>query len=63
MKSIMYFLTQKMACMALFCYFREIQLHGIKNIPRNQAVMFLANHQNALLDPLVIAAFTPFRSY
>ncbi|MEY8021261.1 lysophospholipid acyltransferase family protein [Muriicola sp. SD30] len=49
--------------MALFCYFREIQLHGIKNIPRNQAVMFLANHQNALLDPLVIAAFTPFRSY
>ncbi|MBT8281402.1 MAG: lysophospholipid acyltransferase family protein [Muriicola sp.] len=55
--------TQKIACVALFCYFREIRLHGIEKVPSNKAVMFLANHQNALLDPLVIAAFTPFRSY
>ncbi|WP_165200608.1 lysophospholipid acyltransferase family protein [Muriicola soli] len=59
----MYTLTQKIACFALFCYFREIRLHGIEKVPANKAVMFLANHQNALLDPLVIAAFTPFRSY
>jgi 1-acyl-sn-glycerol-3-phosphate acyltransferase len=32
-------------------------------VPRKKPVMFLANHQNALLDPLVIAAFTPFRSF
>ena len=63
MRTIMYRFTQKLTCFALFCYFREIQLHGMHKVPKDQAVIFLANHQNALLDPLVIAAYTPFRSY
>ena len=63
MRDFMYYLTQKMACFGLFCYFREIRLHGIEKVPVNRAVMFLANHQNALLDPLVIAALTPFRAH
>ncbi|WP_262890091.1 1-acyl-sn-glycerol-3-phosphate acyltransferase [Muriicola marianensis] len=40
-----------------------MKLYGYHKVPRNKAVMFLANHQNALMDPLVIAAFTPFRTY
>lgn len=63
MKSILYFIMQKIACLGLYCYYREVQLHGMEKVPRNKPVMFLANHQNALLDPLVIAAFTPFRSF
>ena len=63
MKSSLYFITQKIACLGLYCYYREVQLYGMEKVPRNKPVMFLANHQNALLDPLVIAAFTPFRSF
>jgi 1-acyl-sn-glycerol-3-phosphate acyltransferase len=40
-------------------YFKKIDLVGIKNIPRKQAVLFVANHQNALIDPLLIGALTP----
>jgi len=63
MKTHLYFITQKIACFGLYCYYREVQLHGMEKVPRNKPVMFLANHQNALLDPLVIASFTPFRSF
>lgn len=40
-------------------YFKRIQVSGIENIPRNKAVLFVANHQNALIDPLLIGALTP----
>lgn len=63
MRTYLYLITQKIARFGLYCYYKEIQLHGMEKVPRNKPVMFLANHQNALLDPLVIAAFTPFRSY
>jgi len=63
MKTYMYLITQKIACFGLYCYYKEVQLHGMEKVPRNKPVMFLANHQNALLDPLVIASFTPFRSF
>ncbi len=63
MKTSLYFITQKIACFGLYCYYKEVQLHGMEKVPRNKPVMFLANHQNALLDPLVIASFTPFRSF
>lgn len=63
MKTRLYFITQKIACFGLYCYYKEVQLHGMEKVPRNKPVMFLANHQNALLDPLVIASYTPFRSF
>ncbi len=63
MRRLMYDITRRIACFGLFCYFRDMRLHGYHKVPKNQAVMFLANHQNALMDPLVIAAYTPFRTY
>ncbi len=63
MKTRLYFITRKIVCFGLYCYYKEVQLHGMEKVPRNKPVMFLANHQNALLDPLVIASFTPFRSF
>ena len=63
MNRILYDLTQKIAAFGLFCYYREIQLHGVRGVPSDKPVMFLANHQNALMDPLVIAAYTSFRTY
>jgi len=63
MKTYLYLITQKIASFGLYCYYKEVQFHGMEKVPINKPVMFLANHQNALLDPLVIAAFTPFHSY
>lgn len=39
----------------LHLYFGIIEKHGLYNVPKNQPVLFLPNHQNALLDVLLIA--------
>ena len=36
--------------------FKKIEIHGLENIPRGR-VIFVGNHQNGLIDPLLIAAF------
>jgi BASS family bile acid:Na+ symporter len=36
--------------------FKKIEIHGLDNIPRGR-VIFVGNHQNGLIDPLLIAAF------
>jgi 1-acyl-sn-glycerol-3-phosphate acyltransferase len=41
--------------LGLFFYFKKIDIRNARNIPKNEAVMFLGNHQNALLDALLIA--------
>lgn len=35
-------------------YFKKIQLIGRENIPDNGAILFSPNHQNALLDPILV---------
>ena len=44
--------------LGLFFYFRRIHIHNINFVPNNKPVLFLANHQNALLDALLIAVNT-----
>lgn len=44
--------------MGLFFYYKSIKTVGIANIPLNKPVLFLSNHQNALLDVLLIATRT-----
>ena len=39
----------------MFFYFRKIKIHNAKNIPKDKPVLLLCNHQNALLDALLIA--------
>ncbi|MCF7560286.1 lysophospholipid acyltransferase family protein [Sabulilitoribacter multivorans] len=41
--------------LGLFFYFRRIHVRNIQVIPKDKPVLFLANHQNALLDALLIA--------
>ncbi|MEN8187374.1 MAG: lysophospholipid acyltransferase family protein [Bacteroidota bacterium] len=36
-------------------YYKKIIVKGKKNIPKNKAVLFVANHPNALIDPLLVA--------
>jgi len=41
--------------LGMFFYFKRIHVHNVENIPKNKPVLLLANHQNALLDALLIA--------
>ena len=36
-------------------YFTRVFRKGLSNIPKNKPVIFAANHQNSLIDPIVIA--------
>ena len=36
-------------------FFRRVTRQGLSNIPKNKPVIFAANHQNSLIDPIVIA--------
>ncbi|EAR00210.1 lysophospholipid acyltransferase family protein [Maribacter sp. HTCC2170] len=39
----------------LFFYYTKMEVVGRENIPKGKPIMLLANHQNALMDPLMIA--------
>jgi 1-acyl-sn-glycerol-3-phosphate acyltransferase len=57
MKALLYDLLKAAVRLGFFFYFREIRMHGLEGVPRDRAVMLLPNHQNALIDPLLYAAF------
>jgi 1-acyl-sn-glycerol-3-phosphate acyltransferase len=49
--------------LGLFFYYKKIHINNFEGIPKTGAVMFLANHQNALIDPLLIATQSGRFSY
>lgn len=57
MKAVLYSGLKALIRIGFFCYFREIRMHGIDEVPSDHPVMLLPNHQNALIDPLLYAAF------
>jgi 1-acyl-sn-glycerol-3-phosphate acyltransferase len=40
-------------------YFKSFRVEGAENIPKKKAILFVSNHQNALIDPLVIGSISP----
>ncbi|MFC5190960.1 1-acyl-sn-glycerol-3-phosphate acyltransferase [Algoriphagus aquatilis] len=48
---------------ALHGYFKKIIVEGKENIPENRPVILVANHQNALLDPLLLATHTHLKPW
>lgn len=49
--------------LGLFFYFKKIRVVNVNNVSKSEAVLFLANHQNALLDALLIATQSRRFSY
>lgn len=47
----------------LSIYFSRIEVSGMNHIPKNTPLIIIANHQNALLDPLLIATMTGLKPY
>ena len=49
---------------SLFFYYKKIVIVGLDKLPKNKPIFFLPNHQNALIDPLLIATnIKGFASY
>lgn len=44
-------------------YYKKIIVEGIKNIPKKTPILLVANHQNALIDPLLLATHTSLKPY
>jgi 1-acyl-sn-glycerol-3-phosphate acyltransferase len=55
MKKFWYYLVRAYVTLGLRFYYKQIIINNASNIPRNEAVIFAANHQNAFLDAIVIA--------
>ena len=49
--------------LGLFCYYRRFKVVNTHHVPKDKPVLFLANHQNALIDPLLIATKSGRFSY
>lgn len=44
---------------SLRVFFRRIEIAGAKDIPRDEAVIFVLNHPNGLVDPLFVLCLVP----
>ncbi|MFD1315586.1 1-acyl-sn-glycerol-3-phosphate acyltransferase [Namhaeicola litoreus] len=55
MKSIWYLFLRTYAKLGFFFFYKKIIVKGTENIPANKPIMFVSNHPNALIDPLLVA--------
>lgn len=58
MKNFFNAILRLLVKMALHLYFSRITVSGKTNIPKGKPVILVANHQNALIDPLLLATHT-----
>lgn len=63
MKKIWLYSVRGYIKLGMFFYFRRIYVRHLSTIPKDKPVLFLANHQNALLDALLIAISNQRFSY
>lgn len=55
MKNFVYNLIKWGVKAGLHLYYGKIRISGLEHVPKNKAILFLPNHQSALLDVLLIA--------
>ena len=55
---ILYRLIRCYLKIGLYFFYKKITVSGKENIPDNGAILYVANHQNAMIDPLIIATST-----
>ncbi|GHB23676.1 1-acyl-sn-glycerol-3-phosphate acyltransferase [Mongoliitalea lutea] len=63
MKDLFNWILRLLVKLALFLFYRKIVLLGKNNIPSKKAVIIVCNHQNALIDPLLIATQTHLKPH
>ncbi|MEJ6792397.1 MAG: 1-acyl-sn-glycerol-3-phosphate acyltransferase [Lacinutrix sp.] len=63
MKSLLLFCVRTYINIGLFFYFKKIEVKKLGLIPKDKPVLFLGNHQNALIDPLIMAVSSGRTAY
>ena len=58
MKDLINAILRLLVKVALHGYFKKIIVEGKENLPKDRPVILVANHQNALIDPLLLATHT-----
>jgi len=53
---ILYNLFRVFLWLMYICFFRRIYYLNAENIPQNEPLIFISNHSNGMLDPILIAA-------
>lgn len=56
---MIYRLVRPVARFVLRYYYRNIDLTGLENIPKDAAVVLAANHPTAFIEPCILACFQP----
>ena len=54
MKAIFYYVMRAYIALGFEFYYKKILVTGKENIPKNKAIVFISNHPNALIDPLLV---------
>lgn len=57
-KSIIYLLLKPIVLTSLRLFFKRVAVKNAHLLPANRPVIVVANHQNALLDPIILCAYT-----
>jgi 1-acyl-sn-glycerol-3-phosphate acyltransferase len=63
MKHLWYKIIRKIAHFGLLFYFKKIEVIGKENLPKNRPILFVANHRNGMIDPILIATHLPVIFY
>lgn len=53
------FLIRPIVHVALWIFFRNVDLRGQEQVPRDRPIIFTANHPNVMLDALLLGRFAP----
>ena len=56
--TLFYRIPRSYVNMSLWFFFRKWQVHGEQNIPKDAAIIFVVNHQNAFQDAILVACST-----
>tara|TARA_R110002073_G_scaffold306012_5_gene475179 strand:+ start:23004 stop:24056 length:1053 start_codon:yes stop_codon:yes gene_type:complete len=59
LKTLWWYFVKILVKSSLFFYSKKIKVTGKENIPKKGAVLFMVNHPNGLIDPLIIAVNNP----
>ncbi len=58
-RNLVFYMIQPYVKRVFYQYYGKIEFKGLENIPRGEPVIFAANHQNALMDALVVLFASP----
>jgi len=60
---LVYTLVKSYIKTAILLFYKQVKISGRENIPKNGPILFVANHQNAMMDPLIVATATDKTMY